>query len=469
MSLMATPVHARRKRVFTSATGNSTGAATNATVTSTGRRPRVFRHQPVENETDALRPDQAAFSSMVMNVAAGRVPGAGRRTQTNWNGLVGQETMTKAINDAKDHQRKAGVPLSGPELRKVAKNNGVPETTFLRRWQANDPFDTPSLGRPQLTTDAARKAIAESAARADQLQQGRSVSAILDTMEEVYPDLTRPQLKNVWQHQIRHNPILTSAVTADKTTDKRANAITELGQRLWFILVDEVRAQLAKRSSEPGVDAGGNTIMYGQVRNNFIVGGDEECVLLNSDTKKIIGKQGMKRHMVKTGDSRKSSTAFRNGSAAGVKGPTIYILPGDTAGGAKKSEVLDRFVKNQGSPPGSIVLWNPTAYMTDDLWDNNVETLALGIRNMDPLISLNPNWWVEYHLDGFGSHVNTLAGQRILAEYKIAVVQSQSHTSHVNQSFDDEPARNSKAGQREAYVLPPADASYICKSLAADD
>jgi hypothetical protein len=426
-------------------------------VVSQPRRKRVFvaRDKPTQEDAGPgaqLVPEQEAFSSLVMHTAAaGSGSGGRRRTQTNWNSLVGLEIMTKAINEAEDRQRKAGAgPLSGPALRKVAKEHGVPESTFIRRMQTSDPHATPVVGRPQLTTPDARIAVAHATARADELQQGMSVSVILDTMEELHPLLTRTQLKNIWQHTIKHDPILTKRVTGDKTTDKRANAITELGQRQWFILVDEVRAELAKKSSGPGVDADGNTIMYGQVRNNFIVGGDEECVMLNSDTKKVIGKKGMKRHMVKTGDSRKSATAFRNGSVAGTKGPTIYILPGDTVGGAKRSEVMNKFVEKQGSPPGSFVLWNQTAYMTDDLWDDNVETLARGIRAMDPLISLNSNWWVEYHLDGFGSHVNTLAGQKTFAKYKIAVVQSQSHTSHVNQSFDDAPARNSKAGQREA-------------------
>ena len=228
----------------------------------------MFRHQPVDKkETDAdvvLLPEQTAFSSLVMHSAAAGSGSVGRRrAQTNWNSLVGQEIMRKAINEAEDCQS-----WSGHVLRKVAKKHGVPESTFLRRMQTSDPHATPAVGRPQLTTPESRTAVAHATARADELQQGMSVSVILDTMEELYPQLTRTQLKNIWQHTIKHDPILTKRVTGDKTTDKRANAITELGQRLWFILVDEVRAELAKKSSGPGVDAGGNTIMYGQVLNH---------------------------------------------------------------------------------------------------------------------------------------------------------------------------------------------------------
>ena len=430
-----------------------------------GRKVRVRMLAPAKNEPGLPRPDQAvpAFSSLVMHAAAKTGSGGrGGRNQTKWDGIVGQDKMTGAINDAMAGQRKGSGTLSSSELRKIAKIHDVPESTFLKRMASSDPRAIPALGRPRLTPPESNSAVAHAVARADELQQGMTVSAVLDTMEELHPDLTRLQLKNVWQHHIKGDPILGGVVVGDKTTDKRAKAITELSQRHWFNVVALVRKELGNMSSAPGVDAGGNTIMYEQMRKHFVVGGDEECVLLNASSKKIVGKKNLKRHMVKTGDSRKSATAFRHGSAAGVKGPTVYILPGETTAGEKKSAVLDKFVVSQGSPPNSFVLYNPTAYMTDELWDSNIEKLAQGIRAMDPLIQLNPHWWVEYHLDGFGSHVNTHFGQKILAFYKIAVVQSESHSSHVGQSFDNDPARNSKAGQRAAYVLALPDCCNAC-------
>lgn len=443
---------ARRIRVFFNRQSSPAAAADD------GRKVRVRRLPPAavhvaEEETVLPRPEQAVFSSLVMQAAAGKGSGGRHREQTKWDGIVGKEKMKRAVDDAKDRRSKELGTLSSSELRKVARLHSVPETTFLRRMESSDPYATPVVGRPHVTTPESNSRVAHAIARADELQQGMTVSAILDTMEDLHPNLTRPQLKNVWQHNIKGNPILTRSVAGDKTTNKRANAITEVSQRHWFNVVGLVREELSKKSSEPGVDADGNRIMYDQVREHFVVGGDEECVLLNAGGKRIVGKKTLKKHMVKAGDSRKSATAFRHGSAAGVKGPTVYILPGDTAAGAKKSAVLNEFVAKQGSPPGSFVLHNPAAYMTDELWDSNIEKIAQGIRAMDPLIEFNPHWWVEYHLDGFGSHVNTLVGQRILASYKIAVVQSESHSSHVGQSFDNEPARDSKGGQRTAYVL----------------
>jgi hypothetical protein len=91
--------------------------------------------------------------------------------------------------------------------------------------------------------------------------------------------------------------------------------------------------------------------------------------------------------------------------------------------------------------------------MTDSTWDDNVEAFADAIRKMDPVIEANPTWWVEYHVDGFKSKVNTAHGQAVLRSRNIAVIQSPSHSSHVNQGFDKNPAKASKGHQREWLPL----------------
>jgi len=107
----------------------------------------------------------------------------------------------------------------------------------------------------------------------------------------------------------------------------------------------------------------------------------------------------------------------------------MYIL-----GAAKPEPYIDtKFLESHGAPPGSIYTCNPAAYMTDKTWDDNVEDFSLAIRRMDPVITTNPNWWVEWHVDGFKSKVSTLKGQAVMLKHKIAVVQSFSHSSHINQ------------------------------------
>jgi hypothetical protein len=123
-------------------------------------------------------------------------------------------------------------------------------------------------------------------------------------------------------------------------------------------------------------------------------------------------------------------------------------------GGSKPEKyITPQFLKNNGAPPGSIYTCNPSAYMTDITWDANVEAYADAIRKMDPVIAANPDWWVEFHVDGFKSKVNTFKGQQVFLSRKIAIIQSPSHTSHVNQGFDKNPGKASKAHQREWLPL----------------
>ena len=82
---------------------------------------------------------------------------------------------------------------------------------------------------------------------------------------------------------------------------------------------------------------------------------------------------------------------------------------------------------------------NKTGFMTDDAWDANIEAFCIAMRKMDPVIEANPGWWIEYHIDGFNAKVNTIIAQETMKKYRILGVKSQSHTSHVNQSFDDAP------------------------------
>jgi hypothetical protein len=179
------------------------------------------------------------------------------------------------------------------------------------------------------------------------------------------------------------------------------------------------------------------------------VGADEEGVQANFNGTRVVGRKGKKVHLYNSDDCRTSATALRTGSAAGAKGPSMYILSGTKP----EPWITSQFLQTHGAPPGSIYTCNPSAYMTDSTWDSNVESYAKAIRNMDPVIKENPNWWVELHVDGFKSKVNTLKGQEVLRAYKIVVIQSPSHTSHVTQGFDKTPGKASKSHQREWLPL----------------
>jgi hypothetical protein len=102
--------------------------------------------------------------------------------------------------------------------------------------------------------------------------------------------------------------------------------------------------------------------------------------------------------------------------------------------------------------PNSFVSMSPSAFMTDDVWDENIEKLAKMIRAL-PSIKDMPDWWITLHLDGCKSHVNTVHAQRIFRRYKIIVVKENSQSSHINQGFDKDPAKESKSSTRRWYAL----------------
>lgn len=290
--------------------------------------------------------------------------------------------------------------------------------------------------------------MADATARADDLNQGMDMGDVINAMLEGFPHLAPAQLRNQWQHHIKKDPILTGRVTADPTSNARTAAVTELKQRRWFILVKRVREQLVADS--PGTyhmkthDGSTREVTYADVREHFVIGSDEENIRLDQNAKKLVGRRGKRGHMTNTGNSRMSATALRTGSAAGSKGPSVYILAKKTT----SPHVTPGFLTKHGAPPGSICTAHKSGFMTDAQWEEIIEEFCKGLRRIDPVVEANPNWWIEYHIDGFSAKVNPARVQEVMRTYKILGVQSQGHTSHVNQSFDDAPGVASKREQR---------------------
>ena len=123
-----------------------------------------------------------------------------------------------------------------------------------------------------------------------------------------------------------------------------------MGQRAWFLTVKRLRTSLDQQSKALRE---GKT--YSELRQHFIVGSDEEGVQANFHGKKLVGRKGKKMHVYNSDDSKTSGTVLRTGSAAGVKGPSLYIL-----GGAKKPDhTTNNLWKRNGAPNGSMLAANP--------------------------------------------------------------------------------------------------------------
>jgi hypothetical protein len=204
----------------------------------------------------------------------------------------------------------------------------------------------------------------------------------------------------------------------------RSTAVDEIGQRAWFIKLKRLRATLDRGS--PGLYDGKK---YAELQAHMVCGSDEEGVMVNANGTRLVGRASKKQHLINTDDSRASATVLRTGNTSGIKGPSLYILSGKT----KSAFINTKWLEKHGAPIGSIYDVNPPAYMTNALWDKHVESFCIALRDASPIARANSEWWVEWHVDGFSSKVNTAQGQQTLRKYRIACIQSQSHTSHCNQ------------------------------------
>lgn len=69
----------------------------------------------------------------------------------------------------------------------------------------------------------------------------------------------------------------------------------------------------------------------------------------------------------------------RCGSAAGAKGPTIFILHGESV----RDTMSPKWLEDIGCPPGSCVLpGGAKGYMTNELWVDVAKIYAKWIRSL---------------------------------------------------------------------------------------
>lgn len=69
-------------------------------------------------------------------------------------------------------------------------------------------------------------------------------------------------------------------------------------------------------------------LTFGEVIDNFVMGGDETCFLASNGDVKIIGDKQKPKHDLPTGSSRTSITVYRTGNTCGATGPTAFLPAG---------------------------------------------------------------------------------------------------------------------------------------------
>lgn len=127
------------------------------------------------------------------------------------------------------------------------------------------------------------------------------------------------------------------------------------------------------------------------------------------------------------------------GTAAGAKLPTVYMYKG----AYRPAGLTDEQLESWGNAPGSTILCSPTGYVIKELWVKAALIYAKAIRAL-PVVRDHPLWWFRLHLDGLTVHESLFKANEIFSLMRILLVIENSHSSHVNQAYDDAPARARK-------------------------
>jgi hypothetical protein len=76
-----------------------------------------------------------------------------------------------------------------------------------------------------------------------------------------------------------------------------------------------------------------------------------------------------------------------------------------------------------------------------------------GLRNADPIVEANPEWWMSEVFDGFGPHTSSLKAMQYRADIKIIAVKEEGDSSHCNQAYDKFAAKRDKAANTESMYM----------------
>ena len=382
-------------------------------------------------------------------------PAKPKATRINWTVGEHRLRMEQAVKDwleQADSVRDGNGEIIS-NYAKYANKMGIPSGTFFH-YVHPDPdkrrtLDQANRGKPRLLTDSDVKLAGAVLARADRGNDGYSRKEAADLIQDLNPDINRlaarRQLSNIVLPKNHEAGVLKeAAVKAQPTTSDRTN-INVAQQYRWHRLVDQEYDYL--RATNTGL-CGRSGKTFGEVIEHFIWGLDEMCLMSDHHGNlHVIACAEKKKHEKLLQDTRVSITMVRIGSVGGTTGPTIFLLKG--AKQNRRKEFSDEYLVRHGCAPGSTIVMTESAYMTDVAWLEASKAIVKGYRNM-PYVKENKQWSVLELLDGFKSHENVLAAHRLRAEYNIRSIKEESNTSHANQGYDQETARQDKKHAAES-------------------
>ena len=267
-------------------------------------------------------------------------------------------------------------------MRQFTRLRSIPQGTFSEYVDLDlskrKPWPPVAPGKSTIISRSDGQAVIDVVRFHDRSNKGLNVGQIVSKIQEVAgPACTRKAAENHWHNTLKqlHRRVITGNIKVQSTTKDRTAAISAENQIKWFDVVAEARAECRRLSGEEP-DADGRT--YRQLEHYFTANLDEEGLLANIGGNLIVGDKEKGKHERTNDDSRVSISAVRCGIAAGVKGPSLYLMTGTN----KRAGFTDRHLVEHGAPPGSTVVMTPSAYMMNSVWDEIAETIAKGLCNM---------------------------------------------------------------------------------------
>lgn len=289
-----------------------------------------------------------------------------------------------------------------------------------------------------------RRAVQDTIASADLGNQGMTVSAVVEAVQNSVSGITKKQASNLWFRTLRPegnaNGVLTKhPVKAQQTTSMRS-MVTVRQQRRFYNAFSACQALQASDNLPCGT--------FKKVQASFVANYDEECFQGRGNEVKIVGAAEIRKHEAITA-GRTTISTLKCGLADGQTGPVIFILEGkEIRHGFEDNQLVEHYML----PEGSTVVMTASGFMTDDAFNIVAPKLAKGLRALKN-VQDHPDWWMILTGDGFHSHKFTIDAQVALRRAKIIHLIEEGDSSQINQPFDRYAARHSKATAREVLPL----------------
>lgn len=238
---------------------------------------------------------------------------------------------------------------------------------------------------------------------------------------------------------------LTPVVAQNTTTNW--SGITVVQQFRWFECYNSALDTL-RHINEGVCNLTGKT--FGEFIQNFVYGGDETWFQACGNGKsRVFVSHGKKKHEKKDSESRVSIKMYLTGSIDVCTGPTIFFLGGKS----RHHHFTDKWLMDNGAAIGSTVAMTPTAFITEEAWEEPTPHIVKGLFNADPILAANTQWWMLVMFDGFGPHTSYLKSMQYRANNKIIPVKEEGDYYHCNQAYGKFAANSDKAAKKESLPM----------------